>query len=155
MTDTSYGTEPVKKPTWTRCKGPEGKGNGCQQRIFNTPVDIEQHRRHCPADLERDISSLERDLDALGRRYDDLERRLVDVESTDVPDQLDLDDIADDWPGTTPTTSAGDTDDEDQRPANFAPDEDYFTADDNPTSPQSSPGSVDPSTGLYSPGPLA
>lgn len=78
-------TEPVKKPIWTRCKGPEGKGNGCGQRVFNAPVDIEKHRQHCPADLEREV--------------DALEKRVAKLEKTEIPEQLDLDDVSDEWPG--------------------------------------------------------
>lgn len=88
-------TETVTKPIWTRCKGPKGEGNGCRQRVFNNPIDIELHRQHCPADLERTVK-------LLTDRVDKLEKA--------EPEQIDLDDVGDEWPtgdeAATPVAAA-------------------------------------------------
>lgn len=75
-------TEP-SKPIWTRCKGSSGEGNGCGQRVYNDRIDIEKHRQHCPADLERLVDNLEKRIDAL--------------EKTELPEPVDLDEVAE-WP---------------------------------------------------------
>jgi hypothetical protein len=85
-------TDTTTKPIWTRCKGSSGKGNGCGQRVFNDHIDIEKHRQHCPADLEREV-------DALTSKLKDLAERVEQLETTEIilPEQVDLEDVAD-WP---------------------------------------------------------
>lgn len=89
ITTTTSTDERPKKQVWVRCKGSgNGDSNGCRQRVYNDPIDVEQHRQHCPADLERTVK--------------DLERRLILVETVGagVPD---LDSVSDDWPAPDPT----------------------------------------------------
>lgn len=87
-------TETVTKPVWTRCKGSgTGESNGCGQRVYNSPIDIERHRQHCPADLERAVK-------LLTDRVEKLEKA--------EPEHLDLDGVAD-WPDADSEDAFDDT----------------------------------------------
>lgn len=86
MTTTTPDERPAKQ-VWVRCKGSgTGDSAGCKQRVFNHPIDIELHRQHCPADLERDVKALARRLEALEKARED------------APALPDLDDVSEDWP---------------------------------------------------------
>ena len=137
MSDT---TTTPPKPVWIRCKGSgKGESNGCRQRVFNDRIDIELHKQHCPADLERVVK-------LLTDRVDKLEKA--------EPEQIDLEDVSDDWPDSDEDSVDG----PDERPApvpaaahvNAAStsddeDDDYF--DNEPTAPPLGGSLYTPGTG--------
>lgn len=109
---TTTTTERPQKPVWVRCKG-SGTGDsiGCKQRVYNDPIDIDLHRRHCPADLERTVK-------ALDRRFTALEAALEALQTAqnEAPALPDLDDVSDDWPAADEDAEDGHAGEPDEDP---------------------------------------
>lgn len=89
----------TEKPVWTRCPS-------CKERLFNDKIDIEVHRKHCPAELLRKIEALARRLLDLEEQVDELGRATPEATG------IDLDDVAP-WPADIdpPTIDEDDVDD--------------------------------------------
>lgn len=112
--------KPPTKPAWTRCPA-------CKDRLWNDPIDIEVHRQHCPADLERALEKMGKALEKAIRRIDELERRPVPhTVQPEMGPRLDLEHEAP-WPADqapveeAPTVYLGDDEDEEPAPAPAPP----------------------------------